>query len=954
MAWDSNKVLGQILNASDWNNQVTYIKALIPDHLVAKNHDLLHTRQHAINAAADHTGVPSATENNFLSFNASGLPKDSGNKASDFSISSHTHAHSVITGQTADDHHNEAHTLASHSSKAHSELSGVGINDHHARSHTLASHSTKPHSALTGVGANDHHAESHTLASHSSKSHTVLTDKGTNTHVQIDTHIASNHVTAFNTRTGAVTPANNDYTWAQINKSTSSIDDITTKTHSLLSGRSADDHTLYSLADGTRAFIGTVGGITPTATAHLATKGYVDGLIQGLDWQESVLDRYDPTGGLPGAPGTGDRYISTATANGWTDKYVYEYNGSSWDEVAPTEGYATWVEDENKLYVYNGSTWVKFGSTLSHDVLMDVSEDDHHNKQHAIDSATDHTSSITQNNLMDADANGLPDDSGISVADVNAAITHITNDGSDHSFIDQDVTSSSAPAFTADNFSDGGSNAIITTAQETNFQTAYDHSQNNNQAHTDYLRNNASDITTGVITCSRVAPEFKWLNTDDSNHYGRIYRLASGRQFIFANEVETPGTSGNVGNEAINRASALNATATYIDLNTTSDGAGSLVSVEVHASITGNIKIKMFRSSNGTWIYVGESEVFEVTGGVKTTRMLTSPIAGVQIGDCIGWYRYSPMAIDISTDGTGIHYIMSDVTTDIAKTSWTQDTTWKVSIYGVITGSSSINQRVGFALRDAESASYSYTFDLGDSTHHNGYGYIWNDVELYEDKRFYLRDSGIYITSGADSRLDLVADGSVTIGDGGATNYTSFASDGIMTMAGTARVTKEIVIGAGLFHKGASAPDDVILSNSMHVLAFDKNVVQHAHYTMIIPPDLATGTEIAIQVDWAFDDVEAGNYTTWVLEYTLVADGEDPAKAVTRTFQKSVISTGNNDKQIHMTFGTGIIGAVADDTLQLRFFRDSDASYDTDDLDQDSWMLAVHLHYVSDKLGTPL
>jgi len=58
-----------------------------------------------------------------------------------------------------------------------------------------------------------------------------------------------------------------------------------------------------------------------------------------------------------------------------------------------------------------------------------------------------------------------------------AAYTHVSNNGTDHSYIDQDVTSGTAPTFTADNFSDGGSNAIITTTQETNFQAGYDHSQ---------------------------------------------------------------------------------------------------------------------------------------------------------------------------------------------------------------------------------------------------------------------------------------------------------------------------------------------------------------------------------------------------------------------------------------------------------------------------------------------
>ena len=46
--------------------------------------------------------------------------------------------------------------------------------------------------------------------------------------------------------------------------------------HGNIAGLGDDDHSIYSLADGTRAFTSTVGGVTPTIDAHLATKGYVD------------------------------------------------------------------------------------------------------------------------------------------------------------------------------------------------------------------------------------------------------------------------------------------------------------------------------------------------------------------------------------------------------------------------------------------------------------------------------------------------------------------------------------------------------------------------------------------------------------------------------------------------------------------------------------------------------
>ncbi len=68
------------------------------------------------------------------------------------------HAHSQLSGVTADQHHPQAHTLTSHTTRAHSELTGIGTDDHHAQTHTHASH--------TGIGADDHHAQTHTHASH--------------------------------------------------------------------------------------------------------------------------------------------------------------------------------------------------------------------------------------------------------------------------------------------------------------------------------------------------------------------------------------------------------------------------------------------------------------------------------------------------------------------------------------------------------------------------------------------------------------------------------------------------------------------------------------------------------------------------------------------------------------------------------------------------------------------
>ena len=52
-------------------------------------------------------------------------------------------------------------------------------------------------------------------------------------------------------RTGAVTAQSNDYTWAQVDKTTSNIADITTKDHASLDGLDDTDHYPYTLMAGT-------------------------------------------------------------------------------------------------------------------------------------------------------------------------------------------------------------------------------------------------------------------------------------------------------------------------------------------------------------------------------------------------------------------------------------------------------------------------------------------------------------------------------------------------------------------------------------------------------------------------------------------------------------------------------------------------------------------------------
>jgi hypothetical protein len=113
----------------------------------------------------------------------------------------------------------------------------------------------------------------------------------------------------------------------------------------------------------------------------------------------------------------------------------------------------------------------------------------------------------------------------VTVSEIDDAHDHISADGSEHTFIDQDVTSGSAPTFTADNFSDGGSNAIVTTTQETNWDN---HIADNTQAHTDYLLNNANDTTSGTLTAAAFIADNTTLDGDVLTSTGALGLTSNG------------------------------------------------------------------------------------------------------------------------------------------------------------------------------------------------------------------------------------------------------------------------------------------------------------------------------------------------------------------------------------------------------------------------------------------
>lgn len=103
---------------------------------------------------------------------------------------------------------------------------------------------------------------------------------------------------------------------------------------------------------------------------QLVNKCYIDG---GTWLIPPIIEWYDPVaeGGLPTDPTVGDRYGADSTGYGWTDGYIYEWDGDSWVEHEPEEGWMLWDLWEMILWAFYSGGWMEVGSDSYWDIEVD-------------------------------------------------------------------------------------------------------------------------------------------------------------------------------------------------------------------------------------------------------------------------------------------------------------------------------------------------------------------------------------------------------------------------------------------------------------------------------------------------------------------------------------------------------------------------------------------------------
>ena len=168
------------------------------------------------------------------------------------------------------------------------------------------------------------------------------------------------------------------------------------------------------LAMGGHKIVGLSSG---SATDDAATFGQMTSMLNGLDWQASVLRADLNAVPTSPAPIAGDRFLIAAGASGspWGGHvgHIAVFNGgSSWTFITPTKGTTVHIEGGTgggTDLTFDGTNWVNIGVSVDHNATLNRSAADAHS-QYQLGSGRD-----ANNGYAGLDGGGLVNKPGKSV-----------------------------------------------------------------------------------------------------------------------------------------------------------------------------------------------------------------------------------------------------------------------------------------------------------------------------------------------------------------------------------------------------------------------------------------------------------------------------------------------------------------------------------------------------------
>lgn len=204
-----------------------------------------------------------------------------------------------------------------------------------------------------------------------------------------------------------------------------------------------------------------------------------------------------------------------------------------------------------------------------------------------------------------------------------------------------------------------------------------------------------------------------------------------------------------------------------------------------------------------------------------------------------------------------------------------------------------------------------------------------------------------------DSSGLVITNGYAKLGDGGTTNYANFATDGELTLFGTARVLKEFELNATSFAPGSSGASKVLLG---HYDGWSFGIGDEVVASFEIPHDWDSSTDLILYIYWYINEAYATNSgeVQWRIQWSATPpSGTEAIDAPTHT---GTIDFGDQNIPATAKFLTkssgGTIAAAslsAGDLIGLTL--DRVALDGGNNPTAEPVMVHMEVHYISNKLG---
>lgn len=197
-----------------------------------------------------------------------------------------------------------------------------------------------------------------------------------------------------------------------------------------------------------------------------------------------------------------------------------------------------------------------------------------------------------------------------------------------------------------------------------------------------------------------------------------------------------------------------------------------------------------------------------------------------------------------------------------------------------------------------------------------------------------------------------MASGVVQISDNDNTNYVQFDIDGLFTLAGTARVKKQIPIDNANLGKGSTAPSQVILGNYN---GWEFTIDDDSVFTFHLPHGWASGTDVVINIDWYIDEAYVTNSgeIKWEISWAATPhNASEPVDGPTHTGSSNtgdvnIPATAKFLTQNPLTIPAASLSAEDQIGVTVKRIDITDGS----NPGADPVIFDIHIEYTADKLG---